>query len=178
MTERFGARVGLVISNNSGAGALRRAVAAGVPTKHLSTVTHPEPERLDAAIKASLSEATVDVVLLAGFMRKVGPQTLEAYAGRILNTHPALLPRFGGPGMYGSAVHEAVLASGERVSGVSLHLVVAEYDAGPVIAQRIVEVHPDDTPETLARRVQSSERQLVVDVLGEIAHGALRLPVA
>jgi len=172
------ASVGLVISNNSGAGALRRAVAAGVPIKHLSSKTHPIPSVLDEIMRTCLVEAHVDVVLLAGFMKKLGPQTLGAYAGRILNTHPALLPKFGGPGMYGDHVHRAVIASGERTSGASVHLVVAEYDAGPVIAQRTVDVRSDDTVETLAQRVQAMERVLVVDVLRDIARGALRLSVS
>jgi phosphoribosylglycinamide formyltransferase-1 len=128
-------------------------------------------------VRACLLEARVDLVLLAGFMKKLGPQTLSAYAGRILNTHPALLPKFGGPGMYGEHVHRAVIASGERMSGASVHLVVAEYDASPVIGQRTVEVREDDTFETLAQRVQAVERVLVVDVLRDIARGALRLPV-
>jgi len=175
---RLDARVGLVISNNSGSGALRRAAAAAVPTAHLSSKAHPEPTALDEAMKTRLDQAEVDVVLLAGFMKKLGPQTLAAYAGRIVNTHPALLPKFGGPGMYGEHVHRAVLASGDRVSGATVHLVTAEYDEGPIIAQRTVEVRAGDTPETLAQRVQTTERDLVVDVLREIANGARRLPLA
>ena len=171
------ASVGLVISNNSGAGALRRAAAAGIATRHLSAKTHPEPTALDESVRASLVEARVDVVLLAGFMKKLGPRTLDAFRGRMLNTHPALLPKFGGPGMYGEHVHRAVIASGERMSGATVHLVVAEYDAGRVIAQRVVDVLADDSLETLAQRVQAAERVLVVDVLRNIACGGLRLPI-
>jgi phosphoribosylglycinamide formyltransferase-1 len=94
------ARVGVVISNNSGSGALARARAAGIPTRHISGTTHPEPTDLDRAVCACLETEDTDVVLLAGFMKKLGPYTLMKYAGRILNTHPALLPKFGGHGMF------------------------------------------------------------------------------
>ena len=168
---RLDAVVGLVVSNNSGSGALRRAAAAGLRWKHLSAKTHPEPSVLDGAVLASLDEAHVDVVVLAGFMKKLGPQTLVAYAGRILNTHPALLPKFGGPGMYGDHVHRAVLAAGDHVSGASVHLVTADYDTGPVLAQRSVDVWSDDTAETLGERVRVVERALLVDVLREFSRG-------
>jgi phosphoribosylglycinamide formyltransferase-1 len=103
---------------------------------------------------------------------------MYGYAGRILNTHPALLPKFGGPGMYGTEVHRAVLASGDRISGASVHLVESGYDTGPVIAQRVVPVHADDTPERLAERVQITERALVIEVLCDIARGDRALPLA
>jgi len=170
------ARVGVVISNNSGSGALRRAEAAGVLTCHISGKTHPDPVELDRAVCAALVAANTDVVLLAGFMKKLGPLTLRTYAGRILNTHPALLPKFGGPGMFGVHVHRAVLDSGDTVSGASVHLVEDEYDTGQVLAQRSVEVIADDTPDTLAARVQAAERTLVVDVLRDFALGARSLP--
>jgi phosphoribosylglycinamide formyltransferase 1 len=172
---RLDASVGLVISNNSKSGALRRAAAAGVPSAHLSSKTHPDPQLLDETIALLLKHAQVDLVLLAGFMKKLGSRTLTAYAGRILNTHPALLPKFGGPGMYGDHVHRAVLGAGELISGATVHLVVAEYDAGPIISQRIVEVHRDDMPEVLSLRVQAAERDLVVDTLQAIARGDLGL---
>ncbi len=170
-------RVCLVISNNSASGALSRAEAAGVPACHLSGSTHPDPVELDRAVLAQLVAAATDVVLLAGFMKKLGPCTLRAYSGRILNTHPALLPKFGGPGMFGIHVHRAVLAASDPVSGASVHLVEADYDTGTVIAQRTVEVSPGDTPESLAARVQTSERDLVVQVLRDIALGVRSLPL-
>ena len=124
-----------------------------------------------------LVDRAVDVVVLAGYMKQLGSQTLSQFRGRVLNTHPALLPKFGGKGMYGLHVHRAVLASGEAKTGASVHVVTEEYDAGPVIAQCEVAVDPADTPETLAERVQARERALLVDVLGQIAHGHLPLPV-
>jgi phosphoribosylglycinamide formyltransferase-1 len=168
-------RVVTVISNNSDSGALRRAGAAGAEAVHLSSKTHPEPGALDEAVSLALTRNQVDVVMLAGYMKKLGPALLERYRGRILNTHPALLPKFGGHGMYGMRVHEAVLRAGETESGPSVHLVDAEYDTGRVLAQAQVPVEAGDTPETLAARVQERERRLVVAVLGQIAQGEFAL---
>ncbi|MGH8260188.1 MAG: phosphoribosylglycinamide formyltransferase [Steroidobacteraceae bacterium] len=168
---RIAARVALVISNNPDSGALRRARAAGVEALHLSGATHPDPRALDEAIRAALAQREIDLVLLAGYMKKLGPLTREAHAGRILNIHPALLPRFGGQGMYGVHVHRAVLAAGERASGASIHLVDAGYDTGPVLAQVTVPIEAGDTETTLAGRVQQAERVLLVEVLADIASG-------
>jgi len=169
-------RVVTVISNNRDSGALQRARKAGVPGFHLSSHTHPDPEALDAAICQTLVDHGAEVVVLAGYMKKVGPRTLARFRGRILNTHPALLPKFGGRGMYGLHVHRAVLAAKERTTGATVHLVDSDYDTGPVIAQCQVPVEADDTPEVLAARVQARERALLVEVLGRIAEGGTRLP--
>lgn len=168
---RLPARVVAVISNNRESGALRRARAAGVPGLHLSSVTHPDPEALDQAILDALTKAGADLVLLAGYMKRLGPRVLRHYGGRILNTHPALLPKFGGQGMYGNRVHEAVLAAGETETGASIHLVDAEYDTGPVVAQCRVPVMPGDSVADLAARVQARERALVVETLARFAEG-------
>lgn len=175
---RIAGRVGLVISNNTDCGALRRARAAGIAALHLSSTTHADPLQLDRAIAAALKQHGIDLVLLAGYMKKLGPATRAAYAGRILNTHPALLPRFGGQGMYGAHVHRAVLAAGERQSGATIHLVDEGYDTGPVLAQVTVPVETGDTEATLAARVQQAERALVVEVLAEIASGKRPLSAA
>jgi phosphoribosylglycinamide formyltransferase-1 len=111
-------------------------------------------------------------------MKKIGPMTLSRFRGRILNTHPALLPKFGGRGMYCLHVHRAVLAAGEPTTGSSVHMVSEEYDEGPVLAQCEVPVELTDTPETLAERVQKHERWLVLETLGGIATGRLHLPAA
>lgn len=170
---RLPATLAVVISNNSDSGALRRATAAGVPAVRLSSVTHPDPGDLDDAICATLENAGVDVVLLAGYMKKLGPRVLATYRGRIVNTHPALLPKFGGTGMYGNRVHEAVLAAGERETGVSIHVVDADYDTGPVLAQCRVPVEPSDSVSDLAARVQAREREFLVETLARIATGTL-----
>jgi phosphoribosylglycinamide formyltransferase-1 len=113
-------RVVLVISNNSQSGALRRARACGIPALHLSSHPHPEAESLDAAMRDCLVAADIDVVLLAGYMKKLGPLGLRAFEGRVLNTHPALLPNHGGQGMFGRRVHEAVIAAQDRETNPSL----------------------------------------------------------
>ena len=172
---RINGRVVAVISNNSGSGALRRAAAAGIETSHLSSVTHPGGDSLDAAICAALQRAGADVIFLAGYMKRLGPRTLAAFPARILNTHPALLPKFGGQGMFGDRVFEAVLAGGESESGASVHLVDAEYDTGVVVRQERIPVLPGDTVESLKARVQACEREAVVNTLAAIARGELVL---
>jgi phosphoribosylglycinamide formyltransferase-1 len=164
---RIAADAALVVSNNSGAGVLDVAAAHGVPTAHLSSVTHPDPAALDAAVLAVLDAAGPDLVVLAGYMKKLGPLTLAAYDGRVVNVHPALLPAYGGQGMYGDRVHAAVLADGAAVSGATVHLVTAGYDEGPVLAQVEVPVEPDDSVETLRARVQAAEKRLLVEWLSE-----------
>ncbi len=170
------ATVAVVIGNNSGSGAARRAAAHAIPFIHRSGHTHPDPARLDAAIRDALLAHEVDLVLLAGYMKKIGPRTLRAFSGRIVNTHPALLPKFGGQGMYGSHVHAAVLESGDRQTGISVHLVDEDYDTGRVLAQREVPVEPGDDASSLAERVQGNERPFLVEVLERIASGDLVLP--
>ena len=169
------ARISVVISNNSRSRAMERTRRSRIPVAHLSSVTHPDPSRLDKAIANTLTSHGVELVALAGYMRKLGPETLRRYRNRILNVHPALLPKFGGRGMYGERVHSAVLAAGEHVSGVSVHLVDEEYDRGPVIAQTEVPVMLDDTPDTLAARVLEQEHILYPRTIQRIASGQLDL---
>ena len=166
------ADVCLVVSNNSNAQALSRARAHDIPTAHLSSATHPGPEALDAAIEEALLDAGADWVLLAGYMKKLGPKTLSRFHNRILNTHPALLPRYGGKGFYGRKVHAAVLAAGDTESGATVHLVAGDYDTGPILAQVRVPVHTDDTVDTLEERVKEAERKLIVATLQELTHRA------
>jgi len=165
---RLAATPAVVISNNADAEVLLRAERAGLPRYHLSRVTHPEPEALDAAILAALGRHQAELVLLLGYLRKLGPRTLAHYAGRVLNVHPALLPRFGGAGMYGDRVHAAVLEAGDKETGVTIHLVDGEYDAGPIVAQCAVEVRAGDTVATLAERVVAREHTLLVETLRRI----------
>lgn len=172
---RIPGRVSVVVSNNGDAGALRRARQAGIQAVHLSSKTHENPAALDAAIRNVLVAADVDLVFLAGYMKKIGPLVLEAFGGRILNTHPALLPRFGGPGMYGDRVFEAVLEAGETESGVSIHLVDADYDTGAVVRQCRVPVYRADSLADLKARVRVREKEFVVETLAKIATGEIRL---
>ncbi len=161
------AEIGLVISNNSRSGVMARARRAGVPTLHLSGVTHPDPTERDAAMAAALASADADLIVLAGYTKKLGPRTLERWGGRVVNTHPALLPAYGGVGMYGDRVHSAVLADGARVTGASIHLVTERYDEGPVLAQVEVPVGPDDDVASLRSRVQEAEKDLLVTWLAK-----------
>lgn len=161
----------VLISNNSGARALERARAAGIDALHISAKTHDDP---DVAICDALESRGVELVVLAGYMRKLGPRTLGRFP--VVNVHPALLPRHGGRGMYGRAVHEAVLASGDAVTGATVHLVDDQYDHGPVVAQREIAVEPGDTVESLSARVLKLEHELYVETIGRIASGEIRLP--
>ena len=170
------AEVVVVISNNSSSGALERARRHGICAVHLSNKHYPDDTDLDDAITKVLKERRVDLVCLAGYMKKRGPTFLNSFKNRVLNIHPALLPKFGGKGFYGMKVHEAVLAAGESESGATVHLVDERYDHGPILAQRKVPVLPDDTPETLAARVLVEEHRIYPEVIGKIARGEIRLP--
>lgn len=167
--------VRLIISNSSKTAISSVAREYGTPFVHLSSVTHPDPTLLDAAMCDVLCKERIDLVVLAGYMKKIGERTLRVYAGSILNTHPALLPAFGGQGMYGDRVHLAVLRAGVKWSGASVHWVTSEYDEGPVLAQREVEVRQDDVLESLRERVQAAEKSLLVDVLHELAGSRSRM---
>ncbi len=172
---RLRAKPRTVICNNSQSGAMAHARRHGIPAHHLSSHTHPNPDELDQAILQTLQRYGVDIAVLAGYMKRLGPKTLTAYRGRILNIHPALLPKFGGKGSYGVAVHKAVLAAGETESGATVHLVNEEYDQGAILAQAKVPVRPDDTPAILAARVLAQEHVLYPETLQKIAAGEIAI---
>jgi phosphoribosylglycinamide formyltransferase-1 len=163
------ARLVLVISNNSRAQALERAVAHGIATIHLSTRTHPDPHDLDVAMTGVLKTSDPDWILLAGYMKRLGPATLTAFRNKIINTHPALLPKHGGRGFYGRKVHQAVLDAGDSESGATVHLVESAYDSGPILSQVRVPVKAFDTAQSLEERVQIAERKLIATTLTELA---------
>ena len=165
------ARVAVVVSNSASAGALERARRVGVPAVVL------QDHRDAQEILAVLREHRAELVVLAGYLKLVPTAVVAAYRDRMINIHPALLPAFGGKGMYGHYVHEAVLASGATVSGPTIHLVTAEYDRGPIVAQWPVPVSPDDTADTLAARVLTVEHQLLPAVVLAAARagGVVRL---
>jgi phosphoribosylglycinamide formyltransferase-1 len=172
---RIEAEPALLIASKPDCGAVRFATAEGIPARHISRKTHADSRARDAAILSALKEAAADLVILSGYLHKIGPQVLRAFAPHIINIHPALLPRFGGQGMYGRRVHEAVLAAGARESGATAHIVDAEYDHGPVIAQRPVPVLAGDTAESLAARVEAAEKELMIETVRAIAAGAIDL---
>ena len=166
----------VVIANNSSSGALERAHELDIPCYHFSRTTCPDPEALDELILETLVKHECDLVLLAGYMRKLGPRTLAGFPNRVLNIHPALLPKFGGEGMFGRRVHEAVIASRETSTGITIHCVDQDYDTGPVLAQKEVPVHEADTPESLAARLLPMEHAFLVETLQRVAVGELTLP--
>lgn len=165
----------LIISNNRDSAVLEFGRSQGIPSVWIGGAEYEDEELRDEAICIQLSNSNVDLVLLLGYMRQLGPATLGRFRNRILNIHPALLPQHGGKGKYGIHVHESVLASGDTETGVSIHLVDAEYDQGPVIAQCRVSVFDNDTPATLQARVLAREHEFLVETLNMITIGSICL---
>ncbi len=163
----------MVISNRAGAPALDFAAAQGV--KAVVIPTKDDPEAADARLCAALMAEKIDLVILSGYLRKLGPKTLAAFENRILNTHPALLPKHGGHGMYGRRVHEAVVAAGDMETGATIHLVDGEYDHGRIIAQAKLPVTPDMTVDAVEQAVLAAEKELFVETLRRIVAWDLRL---
>ena len=155
------AEVKAVISNNSKAYGLERARKAGIETFHISNFVYPDNNDFVQAIMDILEKHQIDLIVLAGYMKMMPQEIIKKYHGKIINIHPALLPKYGGKGMYGINVHKAVIEAGDTVSGATVHLVDEKYDTGPILVQRQVPVLPDDTPETLAARVLEIEHQIL-----------------
>lgn len=173
--ERPVARVELVVGSRDGIGALARAAAAGVP----SEVIDPRAASPDAVARQmldTLAAHAIELVVLAGYMHLVPAAVVERYRGRMINIHPALLPAFGGQGLYGLRVHRAVLAAGVRVTGATVHLIDERYDSGPILAQWPVPVLAGDTPERLAERVLAVEHRLLPLVVEAFAPGGSSAP--
>jgi phosphoribosylglycinamide formyltransferase-1 len=162
----FGGQIKTVISNNSSAYALVRASNAGIPTYHISSKTDPDPSSFTKRLQGIFQDNSINLVILAGYMKLLPPEISRVYRDRIINIHPALLPKYGGPGMYGMSVHKAVIASGDRLSGASVHFVDEAYDHGPILIQRTVPVLGSDTPETLAARVLEVEHRILPMAVG------------
>ena len=169
--EKKGAfgKIVLVVSDRPDAYALKRADIAGVPTVIAALDNNiPREERRQALSDQILRLAEthrIDLIVYAGFMWILKGKIIEAYAGRMINLHPALLPKFGGKGMYGEKVHRAVLDSGETESGCTVHLVDAGTDTGPILLQRKVPVLPNDTPDSLAERIHQEEHIAIVEAV-------------
>ncbi|HMK39425.1 MAG TPA: phosphoribosylglycinamide formyltransferase [Bacteroidota bacterium] len=164
-----GARISLVLSNNSGAGILGIARANALPAIHLSRKQFPDEPSFADAVLSALRAHGVNFIALAGYMKQVPAKVVAAYRNRIVNIHPALLPRFGGAGMFGIHVHEAVIASGATTSGATVHYVDEDYDHGPVVLQKEVPVLPGDSPASLAARVLEAEHELYPAAIRQIA---------
>jgi phosphoribosylglycinamide formyltransferase-1 len=162
-----GIKVVLVLSTKREAYALVRAKNYGVETVVVERKEYPSEDACQADVLAHLERARVDVICLAGYMRMVSKAIVDRFRARILNIHPALLPKYGGPGMYGHFVHEAVIEAGEKESGCTIHIVDEVYDHGPILAQAKVPVLPGDSPETLSARILVQEHRLYPAVLKE-----------
>jgi phosphoribosylglycinamide formyltransferase-1 len=168
------AKVVVVASNRADSPALIRAATASIDVAHFN------PSDDGSELLALLRKFRVDLVVLAGYLKRIPPMVINEYAGRIINIHPALLPAFGGEGMYGARVHEAVIASGAEETGVTVHLVDDEYDRGPIIAQWRVPVEKSDTPDTLAARVLNVEHVVyprVVEIVAILQQLETKIPV-
>lgn len=160
--------VTLVLADRPNAGALARARERSIP----AAVVDPADA---AAISRHLDETDAELVVLAGYLKLVPPPIVRRFEGRMVNVHPALLPAFGGPGMYGMRVHRAVMDTGVRITGVTVHFVDEQYDRGPIIAQWPVPVLESDTPESLAARVLEVEHRLLPRVVDAVAGGRITL---
>ena len=169
------AEIKIVISNNSNAFALERARKHNIQALHLSHKQFATPEEFDQRVLSVLNENQVEMIVLAGYMKMLSPTIIRAYKNRILNIHPALLPHFGGPGMYGMHVHEAVIKSGVKLTGVTVHIVDEVYDHGAIIMQKPVEVKDDDTPESLAERVLKVEHDTYKKAIQLFAEGRVEI---
>jgi phosphoribosylglycinamide formyltransferase-1 len=153
----LGGRIAWVVSNNGSAFALERARRAGIEAVHASAKSLGSPEAVESRLLELIERDQVKVLVLAGYMKALPESVLRRLPGGVVNIHPALLPAFGGKGMYGHHVHEAVIARGVQWTGVTIHLVTENYDEGPILRQRVVAVRPGDTPETLGARVLAVE---------------------
>jgi len=165
----------LAVGNNSKAGAFDKARAQGIPVLHIAPSHFQTEEAYADRLSAALSDAGIELIALAGYMKKLPPAVVARYRNRILNIHPALLPAFGGQGMYGSNVHKAVIEYGAKISGVTVHFVDDEYDRGPVILQKAVPVLDGDDAETLAARVLEAEHECYWRAVEAVAAGKIKV---
>lgn len=164
----------LLVTNRRDAPALAWAREAGLETMVIAT--QADPAAADLALANAMAAQGVELIILSGYLRRLGPAILARYAGRILNIHPGPLPQFGGEGMYGARVHAAVLAAGVAESAIVIHAVDAEYDHGPEIARRMIPILRGDAPEDLETRVKTAEPGFFIETLRQIAEGRLPLP--
>jgi phosphoribosylglycinamide formyltransferase 1 len=173
--EELNAHPKIVISNNPGSRALQTAREKGLPGFCVNVKTEGNDSEVDKQIVNLLHSHEVNLVILNGYMKKIGLQTLRAFEGRILNIHPSLLPKYGGQGMYGEFVHQAVLAAGDSQTGATIHVIDGEYDRGRILGQAVVPVHQGDTVDDLRARVLVEEKKLYVAVLKRIETGEIHL---
>ena len=168
--KELNASAKVIISNNSDAPVLHFAREVGIPSV---CINQKNTENVDQTTLAVLQSYQINWIILGGYLKKIGDGIIEAYENRILNIHPSLLPKYGGAGMYGKKVHQAVLDSGDRTSGATIHAITSEYDAGKIVAQYTVPVYQRDTVETLAERVLQIEHLLYPQTLKDIQRGII-----
>jgi len=166
-------RICVTVSNNSGAGILEIARANSIPAFHISRKQCASDDQLNDRLLSTLSQFGTELVVLAGYMKRLDRRIIERYSNRILNIHPALLPRHGGEGLYGMHVHEAVIQAGEKESGATVHLVDEDYDHGPIVLQQTVPVASGETVKSLAAKVIEIEHQLLPDAIQMFAEGRI-----
>lgn len=166
-------KIELVISNKEDAYGLVRAQTHGIPTQVIERQAWDTKEAFHAAVAEAVRAVDPDLILLAGYMMIFRPDA--NYYGRIMNVHPALIPAFCGKGMYGHHVHEAVIESGVKITGATVHFVDDKYDSGPIILQKTIEVTDNDTPGTVAERVQALEREIFPEAVRLFAEGRLKI---
>jgi len=171
--KRIRAKVAVVISNVKDAYALKRAERHNIPAIFIDHRKFPDRESFERAVVKELRRYKVELVLLAGFMRILSPYFIKEYRNRIMNIHPALLPAF--KGLYGEKVHKAVLESGAKFSGPTVHFVTEDVDGGPIILQKVVPVYDDDTPETLAKRVLEKEHEVYPEAVKLFIENRLKI---
>jgi phosphoribosylglycinamide formyltransferase 1 len=169
------AELSLLIVNNSDAGAVARAEKGGIPVIHCAPSHFSSEQAYTETLRHHLQRYAIDLIVLAGYMKKLPSVIVNEYQNRIVNIHPGLLPAFGGKGMYGSRVHQAVIDYGAKISGITIHFVDEQYDHGPVIFQTALPVLPDDTPDTLGRRVLELEHAHYWRVIEALHSGSIRI---
>jgi formyltetrahydrofolate-dependent phosphoribosylglycinamide formyltransferase len=172
---QLNAKIGLIVSNVSDAGVLEFARQKSIPHAYIASEQFENKDQFNLHLINVLSQHRIELIVLAGYMKKIGLPLIRAYPDRILNIHPALLPAFGGKGMYGHHVHEAVLDYGAKITGVTVHLVDAEYDHGPIVMQKAIEVRNDDTPEKLAKRVLALEHETYYQAIQLFAENRIQI---
>lgn len=157
-----GVEISLVVASNENAYAITRASDNGIPSKVLSVKSFESRDKWDEEVLKSVEESGAELIVLAGYLSLLGNKVVKAFSNRIINIHPALIPSFCGAGMYGIKPHEAVIAKGVKVSGATVHFVNENYDEGPIIFQKAVDVLPDDTPEVLQKRIMKECEQVIL----------------
>jgi formyltetrahydrofolate-dependent phosphoribosylglycinamide formyltransferase len=173
--RKLGWEVVLLITNNPDAGAIEKAKAHNIPFKFINRQDFEDGKDFLSSILKALNDHQADFIALAGYLRKIPPGLIRKFTNRIINIHPALLPSFGGKGMYGEKVHQAVLDTGCKISGCTIHLVNEEYDRGAIVAQRAVPVMDDDTAETLGKRILKQEHLLYPEVVTWFAQNRVKI---